>query len=97
MVTDQDGKPVPAPSREQTIGIDDGVRTNLQHVIDHLAEIEAWRATQPLGDVLRQNHPNTVWRAFPYKLKGDNEPKPRQNPQQRSEMNGTKQGRNSGL
>jgi hypothetical protein len=82
-MTDQDGKPVPAPSREQTIGIDDGVRSNLQHVIDHLAEIEAWRATQPLGDVLRQNHPNTVWRAFPYKGKGDNEPRPRQNPQQR--------------
>src|SRR6516225_2885488 len=59
-----DGSPVAAPNLEQTIGIDDGVRANLQHVIDRLAEIDAWRATQPLGNVLRQNHPNTVWRAF---------------------------------
>jgi hypothetical protein len=45
-------------------GIDDGARANLQHCIDHYPEIEAFRQTLPLNNLVRQNHPNTVWRAF---------------------------------
>ena len=45
-------------------GVDNTTRVNLQHIIDRLPDIEAWRATLPLGNLLKQNHPNTVWRAF---------------------------------
>jgi hypothetical protein len=52
------------PTKEDPNGIDNTARVNLQKIIDRLPEFEAWRATLPLGNQLKQNHPNTVWRAF---------------------------------
>ena len=52
------------PTKEDPNGIDNTARVNLQKIVDRLPEFEAWRATLPLGNQLKQNHPNTVWRAF---------------------------------
>jgi hypothetical protein len=52
------------PTPENPVGIADAVRTRVQHIIDHYPEIEAFRATLPLGTLLKQNHPTTVWGAF---------------------------------
>jgi hypothetical protein len=52
------------PTKEDPNGIDNTARVNLQKIVERLPEFEAWRATLPLGNLLKQNHPNTVWRAF---------------------------------
>jgi hypothetical protein len=52
------------PTKEDPNGIDNTARVNLQKIVDRLPEVERWRGTLPLGNQLKQNHPNTVWRAF---------------------------------
>jgi hypothetical protein len=45
-------------------GIDRAVRTNLQHIIDHLPEVKQYRQTLAPKERLRQNNPNATWRSF---------------------------------
>jgi hypothetical protein len=44
--------------------IDKGTRSRLADIIEHRAEIEAWRQKLSLRERLRKNHPNSVWRGW---------------------------------
>ena len=44
--------------------IDKGTRSRLGDIIEHRAEIEAWRQKLSLRERLRKNHPNSVWRGW---------------------------------
>ena len=44
--------------------MDKGDRTRLTHIMDHEAEVIAWRNTLTLTERLRLNHPTSVWRRF---------------------------------
>ena len=51
--------------------LDKGTRSRLADIMEHRAEVEAWRAKLPLKERLRKNHPNTIWRGWETYKKGE--------------------------
>src|SRR5262249_10965871 len=50
--------------RHELDDMDKGDRSRLFAVMKNLPEIEGWRQRLPLGERLKLNHPNTIWRRW---------------------------------